>query len=117
MTPEEYEIEVQNLRKQIVELGKKFIKSTPLKKLKGKVVNLTIGKSCPQKVLIDDITMDKDYDGRPISPCIFYYPLRKDGKPFKNIECLPISYYKKLSPIEREGANLKKTNARKRKQI
>lgn len=92
MTPEEYNSKLETLRKQERELGREFVKNNPYKKLKGQIVNLTIGCRT-EKVLFDGIVLEKDVFGKSRFPVLFYYRLKKDGSPRKNVDWLPISCF------------------------
>lgn len=92
MTPQEYKFRLEDLRKQERELGREFVKNNPFKKLKGQIVNLTIGRRT-EKVLFDGVVLEKDIFGKSRFPVLFYYRLKKDGTPRKNIDCLPVDGY------------------------
>lgn len=94
MTPQEYQTKLDALKKQELELGREFIKNNPFEKLKGQIVNLTIGCRT-EKVLFGKVIT-------PRFPVLFYHRLKKDGTPRKKADCLPITRYDgKLYKIEK----------------
>lgn len=101
MTPKEYKSRLEALRKQERDLGREFVKNNPFKKLKGQIVNLTIGCRT-EKVLFDGVVLEKDILGKSRFPVLFYYRLKKDGTPRKKVDCIPITYYDdKIYKIEK----------------
>lgn len=92
MTAEEYNSRLETLRKQERELGREFVKNNPYKKLKGQIVNITVGCRT-EKVLFDRVVLEKDILGKPRFPVVFYYRLKKDGTPRKKVDFLPIAHY------------------------
>ena len=93
MTTQEYIAEYNELKKKRTELVKKFMKSNSFKKLEGKIVNYTLGRQT-KKVLFLSVEIDEDPDGKPFSPVFLYQELRKDGKPMKKINMLPLLFYR-----------------------
>lgn len=71
MTPKEYKSRLEALRKQEGDLGREFVKNNPFKKLKGQIVNLTIGCRT-EKVLFDGVVLEKDILGKSRFPVLFY---------------------------------------------